>query len=253
MVPLLVCEPPPTPAALLQADNNAEPDPSMTPAVPAFLRKSRRLGCAWDPPAGWGLGDETVLRLKTTSSHRFVALPLACRERSLPRLAACPAGGRARAVTPRSPRAGAGRRPGTGFPWLRGWCGRRTGSQASGLVPRVTAPRPCAGRRRARARGGGCAITSSSVRGHWAMRPPGHIAGRARCDACRVMTSMVRPRIIAGNGCAHERWKIFTSRPSRGGVARERGRSESAGESLDRHPQAAEHLPIGLCAPAHRP
>jgi hypothetical protein len=45
IVPLLAldCDPPPVPVAVLQADNKAEPDPSSTPAVPAFFKKSRRL------------------------------------------------------------------------------------------------------------------------------------------------------------------------------------------------------------------
>src|SRR5215475_6681857 len=63
----------PTPVAVLQADNKAEPDPSSTPAVPAFFKKSRRLVCTGDAPAGEASGGESFLRLKTTSSHRSVA------------------------------------------------------------------------------------------------------------------------------------------------------------------------------------
>jgi hypothetical protein len=72
-LPALDVDPPPVPVAALQADSKAEPDPSSTPAVPAFFKKSRRLVCAVDAPAGEASGGESFLRLKTTSSHRSVA------------------------------------------------------------------------------------------------------------------------------------------------------------------------------------
>src|SRR5881397_164173 len=66
------------------------------------------------------------------------------------------------------------------------------------------------------------------------------------------MTSMVRPRIITGNGYADERWKIFTPGRCVAEWPRNRWRSEGAGKRLDRHPQAAEHLQIGLGGPPER-
>jgi hypothetical protein len=82
----------PTPVAVLQADNKAEPDPSSTPAVPAFFKKSRRLVGAGDAPAGEASGSESFLRLKTTSSHCYAIWQL-CRS----------AGRRARTGSPRPP------------------------------------------------------------------------------------------------------------------------------------------------------
>jgi len=61
--------------AVLQADNKAEPDPSSTPAVPAFFKKSRRLVGAGDAPAGEASGSGSFLWLKTASSHCFAAWP----------------------------------------------------------------------------------------------------------------------------------------------------------------------------------
>src|SRR5262247_1278911 len=85
-----------TPVAVLQADSKAEPDPSSTPAVPAFFKKSRRLVVAGDAPAGGASGSGSFLWLKTASSHCFAAWPRPGHGRPGGGSFATPAGRRAR-------------------------------------------------------------------------------------------------------------------------------------------------------------